>query len=89
FMSMLGVAFLNEIVKPGNLVANEILNKLREYVINTLSNSQDNIADGMDMSLCIIQPNTKTIQYAGANNPFVLINELGIQIIKADKMPIG
>jgi len=89
FMSMLGVAFLNEIVKPGNLVANEILNKLRDYVINTLSNSEGSRADGMDMALCIIQPNNKTIQYAGANNPFVLINKEGIQIIKADKMPIG
>lgn len=89
FMSMLGVAFLNEIVKPGNLVANEILNKLRDYVINTLSNSEGSRADGMDMALCIIQPDKKTIQYAGANNPFVLINNQGIQMIKADKMPIG
>lgn len=89
FMSMLGVAFLNEIVKPGNLVANEILNKLREHVIKTLSNSESSRADGMDMSLCIIQPKNKIIQYSGANNPFVLINSEGLQMIKADKMPIG
>lgn len=89
FMSMLGVAFLNEIVKPEKLVANEILNELRNYVINTLSNSQDSRADGMDMALCIIEPTKKVIQYAGAYNPFVLINKLGITEIKADRMPIG
>ncbi len=89
FMSMLGVAFLNEIVKPEKLVANEILNELRDYVINTLSNSQDSRADGMDMALCIIEPTKKVIQYAGAYNPFVLINKLGITEIKADRMPIG
>ncbi|MDY6800329.1 MAG: nitrate/nitrite transporter NrtS [Bacteroidota bacterium] len=89
FMSMLGVAFLNEIVKPGNLKANEILNQLRDYVIRTLSNSSDSRADGMDMALCIIQPENKTIQYAGANNPFILINKSGLTEIKADRMPIG
>jgi serine phosphatase RsbU (regulator of sigma subunit) len=89
FMSMLGVAFLNEIVKPGNLKADEILNRLRQYVISTLSNSDDSRADGMDMALCIIQPKNKTLQYAGANNPFVLINNNGMQVIKADRMPIG
>ena len=89
FMSMLGVAFLNEIVKPEKLVANEILNELRDYVINTLSNSQDSRADGMDMALCIIEPSKKVIQYAGAYNPFVLINKLGTTEIKADRMPIG
>ncbi|NHB70331.1 nitrate/nitrite transporter NrtS [Perlabentimonas gracilis] len=89
FMSMLGVAFLNEIVKPEKVIANEILNELRNYVINTLSNSQDSRADGMDMALCIIEPTKKVIQYAGAYNPFVLINKLGITEIKADRMPIG
>ncbi|MBC7125255.1 MAG: PAS domain S-box protein [Bacteroidales bacterium] len=89
FMSMLGVAFLNEIVKPGKLAANEILNELRNYVIETLSNAQDTRADGMDMALCIIEPNRNTIQYAGAYNPFVLINDQGITEIKADRMPIG
>lgn len=89
FMSMLGVAFLNEIVKSENLKADNILNQLRDYVIRTLSNSSDSRADGMDMALCIIEPERKTIQYAGANNPFILINKEGLKEIKADRMPIG
>ncbi len=89
FMSMLGVAFLNEIVTPDNLYADMILNKLRSHVITTLSNSSGSRADGMDLALCIIDPKSKTIQYAGANNPFVLINADGLNEVKPDKMPIG
>ena len=89
FMSMLGVAFLNEIVKPETLVANEILNKLRSNVINTLSNSIEKIADGMDIALCIIDHKKHLIEYAGANNPFIMITQEDLHEIKADKMPIG
>ncbi len=89
FMSMLGVAFLNELVTKENLYADMILNKLRTHVITTLSNSEGSLADGMDMALCIIDKSNKTIQYAGANNPFILINDDGIDVIKADRMPIG
>ncbi|MFP4557566.1 MAG: PAS domain S-box protein [Bacteroidales bacterium] len=89
FMSMLGVAFLNEIVTSDNLYADMILNKLRSHVITTLSSSTGSRADGMDLALCIINPATRTIQYAGANNPFVLINADGINEVKPDRMPIG
>lgn len=89
FMSMLGVAFLNEVVTPEALKADVILNKLREHIISTLSNSSESRSDGMDMALCIIEPNNNTIQYAGANNPFVLVNENGLMEIRGDRMPIG
>ncbi|MFO8021661.1 MAG: PAS domain S-box protein, partial [Perlabentimonas sp.] len=89
FMSMLGVAFLNEIVTPDNLYADMILNKLRSHVISTLSSSTGSRADGMDLALCIIDPESRTIQYAGANNPFVRINNEGINEVKPDRMPIG
>lgn len=89
FMSMLGVAFLNEIVTPDNLYADMILNKLRTHVINTLSTKEGSLADGMDMALCIIDKEKNSLQYSGANNPFVLINDDGIDVIKPDRMPIG
>jgi serine phosphatase RsbU (regulator of sigma subunit) len=76
FMSMLGVAFLNEIVnKMDELQSDKILNMLREYVINSLRQTgrSGEANDGMDIALCIINTETLQIQYSGANNPLYLV----------------
>jgi CheY-like chemotaxis protein/Tfp pilus assembly protein PilF len=98
FMSMLGIAFLNEIVNKitinrhiVTLHANEILNELREYVIHSLHQTGNPVEakDGMDISLCIIDFENKMMQFAGAHNPVYLIRNKELQIIEADRMPIG
>jgi len=99
FMSMLGIAFLNEIVNNENEVyANEILNKLREHVISSLhqegqmtggENYDDLTKDGMDIALCVIDFPSMTLQYAGAYNPLLLIRNQEMTEIKADKMPVA
>ena len=96
FMSMLGVAFLNEIInKEDELYANEILNKLRDNVIRSLNqsgrNEDDNehTKDGMDIALCVIDYPSMTLQYAGAYNPLILIRNKELIEIKADKMPVA
>ncbi|MBI4647642.1 MAG: SpoIIE family protein phosphatase [Bacteroidia bacterium] len=76
FMSMLGIAFLNEIVtNTDNLIASHILDKLRECVVKALHQSGKigEAKDGMDMTLCIIAPAEKKLQFAGAYNPLYLI----------------
>lgn len=97
FMSMLGTAYLNEIVnKIGinkhirSLNANEILGQLRENVIKSLhqTNNTDS-KDGMDVALCIIDFENHQLQFAGANNPLLLIRNNEITEIKGDRMPIG
>ena len=84
FMSMLGVTFLNEIVSSVNnnintLTAANILNQLREKVKKALrqKDSEHGAKDGMDMSLCIIDADKTTVQYAGANNPLYYISKGG------------
>jgi tetratricopeptide (TPR) repeat protein len=56
------------ITEPG-----KILDKVRELVLETFSKSGSEVKDGMDISLCSIQPTpgseNLTIQWAGANNP--------------------
>lgn len=92
FMSMLGISFLNEIVvKQNKPQANVVLNKLREKVISTLSNDENNegTKDGMDMALCIIDFDEMKLQYAGAYNPLIMIRKGEMLQYKADKMPIG
>lgn len=91
FMSMLGVSFLNEIVnKTSELKASIILEQLRSLVKTTLSQSYESESkDGMDISLCILNHKTLTLQYSGAFNPLYLIRNNELQEYKADRMPIG
>ena len=92
FMSILGVAFLNEIVnKESEVYANEILNKLRENVVKSLNPSghDEYTKDGMDVALCVIDYPSMTLQYAGAYNPLILIRGGKLIEIKADKMPVA
>ena len=95
FMSMLGTSFLNEIVGKVNLNHSDtILNQLRKYVINTLSQGlkegdRDERKDGMDMALASIDLNTMILAFSGANNPLVLIRNGELVEYKPDKMPIG
>jgi len=92
FMSMLGFAFLNEIVnKEKSLVPNIILNQLREYVKESLHQTgQENEAkDGMDIALCVIDQKNNTLQFSGAYNSLLLYRGKEIITLKADRMPIG
>ena len=91
FMSMLGNAFLNELVVENKLFkADEILNRLREKVIAALlQKGQSNQKDGMDMALCVWNKMDNTLEFAGANNSLYLVRENELLEYKGDKMPIG
>lgn len=92
FMSMLGIAFLNEITKSGDLKSPaEILNELRTKVIKELGQS-GNIGenkDGMDISLVKIDRNKSQLEFSGAHNPLLISRGNEIFQLNADKQPIG
>ncbi|MFY9308188.1 MAG: tetratricopeptide repeat protein [Bacteroidia bacterium] len=91
-MSMLGIAFLNDIILSEVLLTPaEILDRLRERVIKELRQTDETIEnkDGMDISLCRLNLKTKELQWAGANNALYLIRNGNQEKIKADKQPIG
>ncbi len=92
FMSMLGVAFLNEIVvRDKTISANEILDRLREYVIKSLKQTgkEGGSKDGMDVALAIINHDEMEAEFSGAYNPLYVLRDNEIITIKADRMPIG
>jgi serine phosphatase RsbU (regulator of sigma subunit)/Tfp pilus assembly protein PilF len=64
-----------------------ILDKTREIVIQEFEKSEEELRDGMDISLCALT-NTK-LQWAGANNPLWIIRNGDISEFKANKQPIG
>jgi len=76
FMSMLGISFLNEIVRKQEVTqANQVLNELRKEVINALQQrgKTGEQKDGMDISLLVVNTETNECQWAGANNPLYIV----------------
>jgi serine phosphatase RsbU (regulator of sigma subunit)/tetratricopeptide (TPR) repeat protein len=72
------------ITEPG-----KILDKTRELVLETFSRSDKDVKDGMDISLISINPNTRELKWAGANNPLWYVSGERFQEIAPDKQPIG
>jgi ligand-binding sensor domain-containing protein/serine phosphatase RsbU (regulator of sigma subunit) len=91
FMSMLGNSFLNEIVVENKIFkADEILNRLRDKVINALEQKgHQQQKDGMDMALCVWNKMDNTLEFAGANNGIYLLRNNELLEYKGNKMPIG
>ena len=95
-MSMLGISFLNEIVNKNKITQPDlILNELRNMVINSLSKSENQIKDGMDIALTRINIKTLELEYAGAYNPLLIFRknqknkEIELIEFKANRMPVG
>ena len=80
FMSMLGTAFLNEIINDPTMPdihAGEILNKLRENIIKALkqTGAAGEQKDGMDLAMWMFDEDTRQLRFAGANNPLILVRK--------------
>ncbi len=73
-----------ELREPGKL-----LDKSRELVIGQFEKSREEVKDGMDISLCMLNTETNQLQWAGANNPLWIIRNQELIEIKPDKQPIG
>ena len=69
----------------------QILNKTREIIVEEFEKSEEEVKDGMDISMCSLSLSSYSLSWAGANNPLWIIRKGSNQIeeIKADKQPIG
>ncbi|MBA2612518.1 MAG: tetratricopeptide repeat protein [Bacteroidetes bacterium] len=72
------------ITEPG-----KILDKTKELVIAEFEKSEEEVLDGMDISLCLLDTKTKKLNWAGANNPLWIVRNGEIIEYKPDKQPIG
>lgn len=66
-----------------------ILDKLNSLVEETFRSAENELKDGMDISLCSLDPVNNTLEWAGANNPLWIISNGILKEIKGDKQPIG
>jgi serine phosphatase RsbU (regulator of sigma subunit)/antitoxin component YwqK of YwqJK toxin-antitoxin module len=71
---------------PGN-----IFDKTRQLVMENFAKSDEEVNDGMDASLCVLDINTRKLRWSGANNPIWIYraSEKRMQEIKPDKQAIG
>jgi serine phosphatase RsbU (regulator of sigma subunit) len=91
FMTIIGYNGLNHAFNESKETSPaSILNSLNEVISTTLRQDKgSNIKDGMDAAMCMINPKTNELQFAGAFNPLFLIREGVVQEIKGNKLPIG
>jgi len=78
FMSMLGIAFLNELILKEEIATPaQLLDGLREKVKAALKQTGKMFEqqDGMDISACFMNNKTNSLQFAGANNPLFILRE--------------
>ena len=79
FMSVMGITFLNDIVSKSrkDVMPNEILEELRNRIIKAFEkkNTTETRQDGMDIALYIVEPDRRTLHFAGANNSLFLVRK--------------
>jgi serine phosphatase RsbU (regulator of sigma subunit) len=89
-VSVLGYNALNRAVREFGLeMPDLILNKVNELVEETFSNSENEVADGMDVSLCVLDEKSQKLYYAGAHNPLWIVRNGEVVEFSADNQPIG
>jgi PAS domain S-box-containing protein len=99
FMSLIGNDLLNEIVNTRNITSPEmILEELRKDIQRVLRQGTTLVQDGMDIAICTIDSypvayreelGTPKLEFAGASNPIVLIQNEQLTYIRGDNIPIG
>jgi len=69
----------------------KILDNTRKIVEEKFSRSSDNIKDGMDISLCRLNVDTKKLDWAGAMNPLWIVRKESnkIEELKPDRQAVG
>ena len=83
---------LNRAVKEFSISEpGKILDKVKELVVETFqkSESESEVKDGMDISLFKLDKINKKLEWAGANNPLLILRNNELIEFKPNKQPIG
>lgn len=91
FMSIIGIQLLNQIVIDRTWkYPTLILELLDDGIYNTLTTKKNEIIrDGMEIAFCVIDTETRKIQYAGAMLPLVIVRNKQATIHKANRYGLG
>lgn len=90
FMTLIGndlmnlITFVHKETNPA-----KILSRLHTEVVSQLRQDETQNQDGMDVSICVLDKATNTLEFAGAKNTLVYLQNGELKEIKGDKFPIG
>ncbi len=81
---------LNRAVNDFKLVEpSKILDRTAELVKEAFKKNNEEVKDGMDISLCAFDLKNNELEYAGAINSLFYVTENKLKEVKGDKQPIG
>jgi serine phosphatase RsbU (regulator of sigma subunit) len=90
FMSMIGNRILEDVVHVRGITSpDQILAELHQGVMTSLRQRDTNNRDGMDATICVIDRQAGIMEFAGAMNPLIYIQNDELFEIKGDKKTIG
>ena len=90
FMSMLGDAYLNQIIKIQHITEpDRILYELNYYIRETLQHNDTESMDGMDIGICTIDFQMRTLDFAGAKQDLIYIQGGRMFRVHGDTHSIG
>jgi serine phosphatase RsbU (regulator of sigma subunit) len=89
FMSMIGINSLNGFINRGLTETNTLLDMLHAEIRSALRQDVTGNNDGMDAALCIYRKQRNVLEFSGAKNPLVYIQDNTLHRIKGDIHAIG
>jgi len=93
FMSIIGYTALNYIINDRKILEPSIilkeLDKQVTMSINQQGSNIENSTDGMELGICVIDFQTKKIEYSGANRPMYVCTNNELHKITTSKSSIG
>ena len=92
FVSMLGISLLSELSLNSDITRpDKILEEMRFILKRSFSQTGEieEQNDGIDISLCVINNNTDTLYFSGANNSAYLMRNSKITVLEAVMNPVG
>lgn len=90
FMTVLGHDFLNEIVlsektyDPGL-----VLQKLDKKIIQALQDHQNELNDGMDIGILVLDESKQQVRFSGARHSLYYVQNDTLHQVKSSRFPIG
>jgi serine phosphatase RsbU (regulator of sigma subunit) len=91
-MSLIGYNGLNQVIKErGRHKPSDVLIELNRIAYDALHKDREQylVRDGMDMALCVFDPATLELEFAGANNPLYIVRAGQLMRFDPDKNAIG